>query len=392
MPDMSDWAMSSVQQLNNQLGNLAQSMIKDRTSYKYTKKLMGDQWNYQQQAFAMQNARQDELNKKYMDNFASVLKGSLDRAGYSTADPNLQGTSEVGVNPLGTPDHSQFQSGYSYQPFDVISSYGALKQADLMTSQSLLAKEQASKTKNEAEKVKQDFDIAKAKLPEEIELLKASWFEKQKSGELSQKQIDKLSKDIEQITKSIQLMDIDIKWADKFKSKEYSKLGNEIALLMKEKRIKEAEAKLADYGILVGADGLTTICGIVASGKSGDIMPELSKAIAQVVASLPVAVKQFIVSLKDSIEADTSGAWNKLKSWAKSVEDTYNDNKEYDDRVNGEDVAKKRDDEFLTAKDNSEYEDMTRYIYAHADKDQDGNIDNDDWEYWKRKYFRSKRK
>ena len=392
MPDMSDWAMSSVQQLSNQLGNLAQSAIKDRTSYKYTKKLMDQQWNYQQQAFAMQNARQDELNKKYMDNYASVLKGSLDNAGYSTADPNLLGSSEVGTNPLGTPDHSQFQSGYSYQPFDIIGSYGALKQADLMTSQSLLAQEEASKTKTEAEKVKQDFDIAKAKLPEELELLKASWFEKYKSGELSEKSVEKLTKDIEQISKSIELMDIDLKWSDKFKSREYNKLGEEVALLMKDKRIKEAEAKLADYGILVGADGLTTMCGIIASGKSGDIMPELSKAIAQVVASLPVAVKQFIVSLKDSIENDASGAWNKLKSWAKGIEDMYNDNKKYDDQVNGEVVAKKADEDFLMAKDLAEYEDMTKFIYAHADKDQDGNIDNADWEYWKRKYFRSKRK
>lgn len=359
-----------------------------RQNWKFQKKQMQLAQQYEKEAFDWETQRQDYL----LENQQAINKAALQKAGYSTADPNGTGVTTAATPDMGAaaPSTSQYmQMGEFENP---ITSYLALKQADLMSSQSKLAQEQAGKTKNEAEKIKQDFDFAKERFPEEIQLLKASWFEKQKAGELHQKDIEKLTKDIEQISKSIQLMDIDIKWADKFKSKDYSKLGNEVALLMKENRIKEAEAKLADYGILVGADGLTTLCGVIASGKSGEIMPELSKAIAQVVASLPAAIKQFVIAVKDSIEKDASGAWNDLKKWAKGVEDMYKGNRQHDDSVRGEDVAKQRDDEFLTAQDNEEYKDMSDYIYAHADKDADGNIDNDDWEYWKRKYFRSKRK
>ena len=80
-----------------------------------------------------------------------------------------------------------------------------------------------------------------------------------------------------------------------------SKESAELAGLLKDNRIKEAEAKLADLGIVLGHDGLTMFLSAVLNGKGDKIISELAGAIGKMVGSLPGAAGTLLKSVVDSL-------------------------------------------------------------------------------------------
>lgn len=91
------------------LSNLAAPAIEGKTSYKYTKKLLAEQFKYSQKAFDMENQRQDYL----INNSVKLQRDALRNAGYSTADPNGTGVTAASPSNVATPSPSTINTPMS---------------------------------------------------------------------------------------------------------------------------------------------------------------------------------------------------------------------------------------------------------------------------------------
>lgn len=111
-------------------------------NYKYNSMLMDKQNQYNIDAFNRENARQDYL----MRNANSIMKQSLQNAGYSTADPNGTGVSPAGINNMDVPSNPGMNVGMSAP--DLAGIFQSIASARLM---------QAQATKVESETVEQDI-------------------------------------------------------------------------------------------------------------------------------------------------------------------------------------------------------------------------------------------
>lgn len=115
-----------------------------RLSYKYNNRLMANQFNFQKQAFEMENDRQDYL----LRNSQAIAKQALRNAGYSTADPNGTGVSAPAVSSMGSPSPGSYNSDLASS---VVNGLRVGNEIGLLSSQIRLQNAQAHKLETETD-------------------------------------------------------------------------------------------------------------------------------------------------------------------------------------------------------------------------------------------------
>lgn len=286
------------------LGSLL-GMAAARQQFKYQKKSMALQQAYNEKNFQAENDRQDWL----LQNQQSLTKQGLKNAGYSVADPNGTGVSGAAVNQLADPHPTG--PDVRVPNVDLLGSYQSLKNAELIANQNRLLEAQAKEHETKVDQIKQDIKYSQETLPEVVNQLKADVQLKLSNKDLNEHQANQIDKNIEHLNSVITGLNIDNKYKEDLNLNQVKKLSQEVVSLMKDNRIKEAEAKLADRGIVLGADGLSTLIGVAAAGKAGEIVPELAVALSQIIAALPSGIKQVLQSLFDAA-SDTFGNADKI--------------------------------------------------------------------------------
>lgn len=198
-------------------------LIGARVQRKQQEKLMAKQFQYQQKAFEMENARQDWL----MQNSQSIAKAALQQAGYSTADPNGTGVTPGATGTLDSPTQSAPSADIGASAVSGMRAASDLKlanaQADLMESQKNLydkqagrydeytdaqiaeirqrANEEESRSElnfQQAESIRTMLPILKDKGNAEVEKIR-------NEAAVFKKQEEKLAKDIEKIIQDIKV-------------------------------------------------------------------------------------------------------------------------------------------------------------------------------------------
>lgn len=285
-----------------------------RLAYKYNKKLMAKQNQYNIEAFNRENARQDSLiRNQYVMNKEALRAAGLSESMAGTDATGISAPSATNMDVPSNPSASAIDLG----KFDLV---GAAN-ANLVSSQAELNRVQANvlakKADAEIDKMRADIKVALDTLPATIENIKADTANKLSSKEVNEKQAKFIEKDTDKLAEVIRGITIDNDWKVKNYQQDYNKKAQEIIGLMKDNRIKEAEAKLADMGIVLGADGLTTLIGVCASGHSEQIMSQLSEGFAQLISQLPEAISNIMSALwnagKDSVTGAAKGAWNWIR-------------------------------------------------------------------------------
>ena len=253
--------------------------IAQRRQYKNQKKLMKMAHEYELENLE----KQDEYQRGLVTDAARMTKTGLENAGYSTADPNGTGVQPVSISGPSTSDSGSVASGIS-----------ALMSGQLSASQARLndieAKYRAKKLEGEIGKLNVEIDTAKEKLPFIADTAKANIAKLSASAHLNEKQLDQISASIDKLKAETENITIDNRFKPDLSSAQIDKLNAEVRKLSAEGKIKEVEAKLADYGILIGADWLTTVAAMASQGHSKELVSALSDMISEIAGSLPGAV------------------------------------------------------------------------------------------------------
>lgn len=303
MGDWSDIANASAATAQA-AASMAAPAIKNRSSWKYTKKAMQLQNEYN--TLAYERSRDDSYRRQdyLMENANLITKKSLAAAGYSTADPN--GT---GVTPA--PAYSQQQSPVSNSqfqsadfPLDFISPFLALSQAKKTSSEARLneieEKYRALLLEGQVGKLNIEIKQAADLLPERIEEIRANVQNLISKKDLNEKEGEKVMQEVENLKGVLTGIQIDNKWKDDLSRAEFNKRNVEIQNLIKDGRIKEAEAKIADMGIVLGKGTLGTIFSAVMNGKAGQIGESLTEAFSTIIKGLPDMVGDILSSIFES--------------------------------------------------------------------------------------------
>lgn len=263
--------------------------IAQRRQYKNQKKLMKMAHEYELENLA----KQDEYQRGLVTDAARMTKTGLENAGYSTADPNGTGVQPASIS---GPSTSATGSAGSF-PIDsgsVASGISALMSGQLSASQARLndieAKYRAKKLEGEIGKLNVEIDTAKEKLPFIADTAKANIANLASSAHLNEKQLENISASIDKLKAETENIKIDNRYKPDLSTAQIDKLNAEVRKLSAEGKIKEVEAKLADYGILVGADWLTTVAAMASQGHSKELVSALSDMVSEIAGSLPGAV------------------------------------------------------------------------------------------------------
>ena len=294
-------------------------MAAARQQFKYQKKSMALQQAYNEKNFKAENDRQDWL----LQNQQSMTKQGLKNAGYSVADPNGIGVSGAAVNQLATPQPTG--PDVSIPNVDLLGSYQSLKNAELIANQNRLLEAQAKEHETKVDQIKQDIKYSQETLPEVVNQLKADVQLKLSNKEINEHQANQIDKNIEHLNSVITGLNIDNKYKEELNHKQVQILAQEVVGLMKDNRIKEAEAKLADKGIVIGADGLATLIGVAASGKAGDILPAITDALGSFVGSMPSAIKDVVLSIFSTAGSLIDDGGDFLKKLHFKLKDFFNE-------------------------------------------------------------------
>lgn len=192
--------------------NIAAPAIEGKTAWKYTKKAMNLQNEFNIAAFNRSNERQDYL----MENAQLIAKNALARAGYSTADPNGTGVSPANMQTQNTTSGPSVSVGMPN--IDAISAYATVAQA--------------RKAEAEAKKVEAETDYQNM-----FNQLYSKYGEEQTKAALSNLQEDTKLKIAETLktdqdkANSIQLTDAQVKDINDRLGMDWAKLEPQIQLL-----------------------------------------------------------------------------------------------------------------------------------------------------------------
>lgn len=290
--------------------------IAQRRQYKNQKKLMKMAHEYELENLA----KQDEYQRGLVTDAAKMTKTGLENAGYSTADPNGTGVSPASVS---APSTSATGSAGSF-PIDsgsVASGISALMSGQLSASQARLndieAKYRAKKLEGEIGKLNVEIDTAKEKLPFIADTAKANIANLATSAHLNEKQLDHISASIDKLKAETEGISIDNRFKPDLNANEVSKLDAEVKKLVSEGKIKAVEARLADYGILIGADWLGTIASMAAQGHSGELVNALSDMLSEIAGALPGALGNVVGNTAKAIinapKQIASKIWHSIK-------------------------------------------------------------------------------
>lgn len=287
-----------------------------KRQFEYQQKLMDKEHQMELENLAAQDKYQREL----VVDSNSMLKKSLQQAGYSTADPNGTGVTPAQIS---GPSTSVTGSAGSF-PISATPSfnYSDLVAASNVQSQTRLndieSRYRARLLEGQIGEYNAKIDVMKSKLPAELDLLKQEFLNRRAELRLTDKQIDQLNSDIDRLKVLTEGIRIDNKYKDNLNDAQVRKISNEASLLAKEGRIKEVEALLADKGILVGADWFTQLAAISSRGGSEDIINSLVNLVERVSASLPSVASKLFGSISDNIMHGVLSGFDKFKElWNK---------------------------------------------------------------------------
>lgn len=126
---MDDYGQAAMGAIAQAAANLAAPAVEGKTSWKYTKKAMELQNQYNIEAFERSNERQDYL----MQNANIIAKDALRRAGYSTADPNGTGVTPAPLSSQNTNAASPIH--VSAPNLDVVGNMARMSEINLMKAQ-----------------------------------------------------------------------------------------------------------------------------------------------------------------------------------------------------------------------------------------------------------------
>lgn len=301
--------------LNFNFGQMA-SAIDSKRSWKYTKKALELQHQYEQENLQSMSEYQKQLALEA----SSLRKESLKRAGYSTADPEGTGT----VAPTVSMPSSSASGGISVPSHfnaDYSQGISALANARLADSQtrlneiesSYLAKKRGAEIENIRAKTKEVLDT----LPTRIDNLIMDVNNKRKDLNLKDsqvKQFEESAKNLAQLTKGIT---IDNKYKDEINQKNIDQLTANIKKALAEGDLKRIEADLARDGILVGSNWLTQLVAIMHQGYGVGLLGDVTATITGMMAELPGAMgqimTQFIESISEGISTLPEKLFDKLK-------------------------------------------------------------------------------
>lgn len=131
-------------------------------------------------------------------------------------------------------------------------------------------------------------------LPETIAHIKTKYYNDTKLGR-------KIDTDIDLIAEQISSLQLTNKFNDKTLSSRVAQESRKLENLIKDGRIKEADAALADLGIVLGKDGLSTLLGIIARGNSPQVIDAFKDFIVESVKALPSAIGEIFRGIIDGV-------------------------------------------------------------------------------------------
>lgn len=275
-----------------------------------------------------------QLQKQMALDASSLRKRSLQNAGYSTADPEGTGTTVPNVSPpstsasLGSVDQSP-----SFAPGMTVTD---LANANLMNSQADLnkieAKWRAQKLEGEVGKLNAEIKSILEKLPLEKDQLQKDIDLKLSQQNVNKETAARIHEEIDKVFEETKGIKIDNQFRFDMKSEELAKLKNEVNILIKEGRIKELEAKLADKGVLVNSNWFATLASIVLSGSTGQVLGDISSSITTIFSQFPdmlgslfTDIYNMIADLPEKVlQQINQGANKKVKAAAKATKNVIN--------------------------------------------------------------------
>lgn len=319
---MGDWdtlASAAAATANAAVG-LAAPAIQGKTSWKYTKKAMDLQNQYNLAAFERNNERQDYL----LQNAELIKKNALARAGYSTADPNGTGVSAPNVSEMQPPSGGQFN--VAAPNLDIASAFSQIAQAKNIQSQTRLndieSQYRAALLEGQIGKLNADIKSTLDLLPERVEEIRASVQTQLSQKTLNEETANKVIQETQNLAESLNTIKLDNKYREQQNFANLRKTNKEIEILVKEGRIKEAEAKIADLGIVLSHGTMAAIVSAGLSGKSGEIADALANSLNKLVEGLPKLVEDVIVGIFNGVKSAGKGAVNGFrKLFGGSVKD-----------------------------------------------------------------------
>lgn len=318
------------------LENMAQSSIESGINatyqfalssgtYKKQKKLLEKQAALQKDYYNLQNQRQDYL----LANADLIRKRSLDRAGYSTADP--QGTGTIPAQPMQVP--SVNTPGFSMPTINA-SSIRDMASSDLAESQANYYDALRRKTTSEAEILDLDLQKYRDTYETQVSMIMSQYYNLTKQNQklttdidytsgqtakiederkLLQKQASEVEERIRNFAASTANIRIDTKFKQATFDDRVKTITTELEKLQYEKDIagstaiiKRVESQLAEVGIINGHKMIQTICSLAVLGR-GDVAVKgisqfMQTAIQSLTKELPSVLGTFINSAYQLIE------------------------------------------------------------------------------------------
>lgn len=296
----------------------------------FQKRAQKRQFEYQQKLMDKEHqmelenlAAQDKYQRALVVDSNSMLKKSLQQAGYSTADPNGTGVTPAQVS---GPSTSVTGSAGSFPISATPSfSYSDLVAASNVQSQTRLndieSRYRARLLEGQIGDYNARIDVMKSKLPAEIDLLKQEYRNRQAELRLTDKQIQSLDAEIDKLKVSADGIRIDNKYKDDLNRATVDQVRNQADNLARDGRIKEVQALLADYGILVGADWLTQLAALSIKGHSSEIIQSLSNLVESVSGSMPSVARTLFGSVSNTIVESAKSLKGKFKDFIEKIPD-----------------------------------------------------------------------
>lgn len=313
MSDAFSGAMNALMNLSQQIQNVAGVASGAKIGYTQQKKLMALQNQYNIDAFERSNARQDEI----LQTSPMLAVQGLKNAGLSPSDPTGQGYQS---SPSAMQQDSPTAPSASIPiipSVDYVGSYAALAQAENINSQTRLndieASYRAKKLAGEVGRLNLEIDQAREKFPLLLDSIRQDLDNKVEQKSLTRAQADKVIQETENLKAVLDGISLDNKFNAETLSQRKQKLSAEVAGLLKDNRIKEAQAVLADSGIIVGQDGLTMLFSALMNGKGSEVLDQLTDAFGDMIKELPAAVGSLLVDVVDAVSGAPKRIWNKVK-------------------------------------------------------------------------------
>lgn len=283
---------------------------------KVNEKLMEKQQQLARENFDYELAAQKRLMKEN----ASLQKYGLQAAGYSTADPSGTGFQQLSTPGMSDPSNPTVNPGFEAPQLSGI--YQSVAQARLVNSQARLneidAITRGKSNEVQLKMLENDFQASSETLQTRIDTVKAQYQNLIKNNAKLDKEINQFTESIKNLQINNEILESTKEWKKKGAEQEYKKQVEEYKLLVKQNNIKAIEEKLANNGIMLGMDGITSLISIASQGKGGDVAELLGDLLGDVLSSIPKAIASALSGFLEGVQEtfDLPGKIkNAWKSW-----------------------------------------------------------------------------